>query len=156
MQITIEIARSPEQFDEGHRLFTEYANFLGVDLEFQGFSQEVMSLPSMYGPPSGCLLLAKLGSSYIGAVGLRQLEPEVAEMKRMYVSPKHHGNGVGKVLIEAFISQAKALGYNIIKLDTAESMSNALALYRKFGFVETTPYRYSPFPDAIFLELTVS
>lgn len=156
MQVSVEIANSPAQYEEGKRIFTEYAKFLGVNLEFQGFAQEMASLPLMYGPPAGCLLLVKKCSSYIGAVGLRELEPGIAEMKRMYVMPEHQGGGAGKALIEAFITHAKELGYRSIKLDSVESLGKALALYRKFGFVNTAPYRYNPFPDAVFMERPVS
>jgi len=156
MQISVEIAKSQTQYEEGKRLFNEYAKFLGVDLEFQGFAQEMASLPIMYGPPAGCLLLARKGGSYIGVVGLRELAPGIAEMKRMYVLPEHQGSGAGKAMIEAFIAQAKELGYRSIKLDSVESLGKALALYRKFGFVETDPYRYNPFPDSVFMERPVS
>ena len=156
MQVSIEIAESSEQYEAGKRIFTEYAKFLGVDLEFQGFAEEMASLSTMYGHPAGCLLLARREGQYIGAVGLRELEPGIAEMKRMFVFPEHHGSGAGMALIEAFIAKAKELGYLSIKLDSVRSLGKALALYRKFGFVETEPYRYNPFPDAVFMERPVS
>ncbi|MCC4270184.1 GNAT family N-acetyltransferase [Marinobacter nauticus] len=109
MSVNIEVAETTEQFDAGGRLIREYAEFLGLDLEFQGFSSELASLPTMYGPPSGALLLANLKDIYVGAVGLRKFEPGVAEMKRMYVVPDYHGMGVGKALTEAFFVQAKEM-----------------------------------------------
>jgi GNAT superfamily N-acetyltransferase len=124
-----------------------------LDLEFQGFSQEMETLPDMYGAPKGCLLLAKQGQHYIGAVGLREHEPGVAEMKRMFVLTEYQGVGAGYVLIEAFIAKAKELGYRSIKLDSIKPLAKALALYRKLGFIEIEPYRYNPHPEAIFMEL---
>lgn len=156
MQISVEMAEIPSQYAAGQHLFTEYAKFLGVDLEFQGFAEELTSLSVMYGPPAGCLLLAKRDDKYIGAVGLRELEPGVAEMKRMYVMPEHQGSGAGRALAEAFIAKAKLLGYRCIKLDSVRSLEKALALYRKLGFVEIAPYRYNPFPDPVFMERPVS
>ena len=77
MSINIEVAETTEQFDAGGRLIRAYAEFLGRDLEFQGFSSELASLPTMYGPPNGALLLAKLRDIHVGAVGLREFEPGV-------------------------------------------------------------------------------
>jgi GNAT superfamily N-acetyltransferase len=153
MQVSIEIAQSPAQYEQGRRLFTAYQKFLGLDLEFQGFAREMDSLPEMYGLPAGSLLLARKNGAYIGAVGLRKLKTGSAEMKRMYVVPEQQGGGVGRALMKAFIARARKLGYGSVKLDSLQSLEGALALYRKFGFVETAPYCYNPFPDAVFMEL---
>lgn len=156
LPFTLEHANTPEQYAAGGEIFTAYARFLGLDLEFQGFSQEMQSLHRMYGPPNGCLLLARRGEVYIGAVGLREFEPGVAEMKRMFVLPEHQGGGVGKALVEAFLAAGKALGYRAVKLDSVRSLDKALALYRQLGFVETAPYRFNPYPDAVFMERSLT
>jgi putative acetyltransferase len=157
MNISIEIAASPAQFEAGREIFTQYAGFLNLDLSFQGFTEEMASLSAVYGPPAGCLLLAQtVGGKCVGAVGLRKLETGVAEIKRMFVLPEYQGIGVGNALMEAFIPKAKELGYNSIKLDSIRSLDKALTLYRKFGFVEIESYRYNPFPDAVFMEWTDS
>ena len=156
MKIQIEFAESPEQYAIGQKLFSDYVDFLGLDLEFQGFSEEMAALGQMYGPPKGCLLLARKDDRYIGAVGLRELDPGVAEMKRMFVVPECQRSGAGRALMEAFLARARQLGYRLVRLDSLRSLDNALALYRKFGFVEIEPYRFNPFPDAVFMERCVS
>lgn len=156
MPLTIETATTPAQYAAGKAIFTAYAGFLGMDLEFQGFAKEMATLDVMYGPPTGCLLLAKLGDEYIGAVGLREHEPDVAEMKRMFVLTRQQGTGAGKALMDAFIDKAKELGYRSIKLDSIKSLDKALMLYRKYGFREIGPYRYNPHPEAVFMELELS
>lgn len=60
MQVGIELAARAEQYAAGKGLFRTYAELLGLDLEFQRFSAEQDGLREMYGPPRGCLLLAKL------------------------------------------------------------------------------------------------
>ena len=152
MSITIEPAQCPEQFEAGRQMFSAYAAFLGLDLEFQDFSSELASLATMYGSPRGALLLASLKGSPVGAVGLREFEPGVAEMKRMYVLPHHQGTGVGKALVEALLARADAMGYGLVRLDTIPELDRAIRLYRKFGFREIGPYRYNPHPNAVFME----
>lgn len=156
MAVTVEIAETPAEYEIGRFIFAEYAAFLGVDLEFQGFSEEMEALQSMYGPPTGSLLLARKGDLYIGAVGLRELEPGIAEMKRLFVLPEHQGSGAGVALMEVFMARAAQLGYRLVRLDSLRSLDKALALYRKFGFIEIDPYRFNPFPDAVFMERCVS
>lgn len=156
MSVNIEVAETTEQFDLGGRLIRAYVEFLGLDLEFQGFSSELASLPIMYGPPKGALLLASLEDVHVGAVGLREFEPGVAEMKRMYVLPNYHGMGVGKALTEAFLRQASEMGYGSVRLDSIRELDNALRLYQAFGFKEIEPYRFNPHPDAVFMEYKIS
>jgi GNAT superfamily N-acetyltransferase len=148
----VELASTQEQFSQGALLFRAYAQFLGVDLEFQGFSSELKNVAHMYGPPKGALLLAKHQGSYVGVVGLREFAPGVAEMKRMFVSEYCHGKGIGKMLMKSFLSEASRLGYQKIYLDTIPELQSALQLYRSFGFEEIGPYRFNPHPEAIFLE----
>lgn len=156
MRVSVEPATTHAEYEAGKEIFMAYAMFLGLDLEFQGFSKEMATLQEMYGAPKGCLLLAKRGQEYIGAVGLREHAPGVAEMKRMFVLPEHQGIGAGNLLVELFIAKAKELGYFSIKLDSIRVLGKAYALYRKFGFKETEPYRYNPHPEAIFMERSVS
>lgn len=156
MSVKIELAETPDQFDAAGRLFRAYAEFLGLDLEFQGFSDELNSLSTMYGPPKGAILLAEVQGNLVGAVGLRELETGVAEMKRMYVLEQHHGAGIGKALTQAFLTHAKNLGYRSVRLDSIRELETALKLYRDFGFHEIEPYRFNPHPDAVFMEYAIS
>lgn len=146
-------ASTIEQYRQARLLVEEYARFLGIDLEFQGFSRELTDLPGMYGPPKGAMLLVHDGGAFVGCVGLRPLLDGCGEMKRMYLRPAHQGKGLGRMLMEAFLIKARSLGYKTIRLDTIPALGRALGLYRKFGFVEIPPYRHNPAADAIFMEL---
>ena len=84
-------ATTPEDYAQVRHLFEAYQNFLGIDLSFQGFSAEIDSLSTIYGPPRGALLLAKIELYPVGCVGLRDLGDNIAEMKRMYVLPAFQG-----------------------------------------------------------------
>ena len=140
-------------FQEAQKLMYAYQQYLGIDLEFQGFTAEMQTLPQMYGPPKGVMFLVERKEAVIGCAGLRDFGKNIAEMKRMYVRPEHQGKGIGKALTQHLISSARKLGYNAIRLDSLPWMKTAIAMYRKFGFVEIPSYRYNPNKDTVYLEL---
>ena len=127
--------------DAVRRLFRAYAASLPFSLDFQGFHAEQAGLPAPYAPTGGCLLLARRGSNAMGVVGLKPLAPGIAEIKRLFVVPEARGLGLGKRLAEHAIAEARARGYERVRLDTHRpSMAAAIALYRSLGFVEIPPY----------------
>lgn len=137
-----------EDFAAAATLITEYVAALGIDLRFQNFDDEIRNLRKVYGPPTGCLLLANDGTRYAGCVALRRFDDTAGEMKRLYVRQAHRKSGVGRILVETMIRKARELGYKRIVLDTLPDMSAALSLYRSLGFQETEPYYENPLKDA--------
>jgi ribosomal protein S18 acetylase RimI-like enzyme len=135
------------------RLFAEYAASLEVDLAFQGFAEELAGLPGAYARPTGGLLLGFDGEEPAGCVAFRPLEPGISEMKRLYVRPSARGAGWGRRLAERVVSEARAAGYQRMRLDTLPSMPAALGLYVGMGFREIPAYRHNPVAGTRFLEL---
>lgn len=153
--VQITTAGSDDDLQQVRDLFIEYQRWLNVDLCFQGFEEELRSLPGSYAPPGGRLLLAKADGGVAGCVGLRSIDEEVCEMKRLYVRPPFRGTGLGRRLAEAVIAHAQQRGYRRMRLDTLPSMKKAIALYRRLGFVEIAPYRHNPVEGAMFMELVL-
>ena len=146
-------AHFPEQAEIVRKLFCAYVESFGVDIEYQGFSSELGSLPGEYSPPDGALLLAEEEGEYVGCVALRRLEDDICEMKRLFVAPAGRGKGLGLKLAEAIIVRACELGYEKMRLDTLETMTEARQLYKTLGFIPIEPYCYNPLPGAEFYEL---
>lgn len=146
-------ATNAEQFEQARRLFREYADSLDVDLCFQHFDEELANLKTIYSPLDGFLLLAFYEKEIAGCVGVRKLEANVCEMKRLFVKPQFQGFGIGKNLVAAIIEKARELDYERMRLDTLPVMQKAQKLYASLGFKQITAYRFNPDPNTVFMEL---
>lgn len=151
--VRIVMARGKRHFAHGARLFAAYAEGLDFDLGFQGFADEMESIERMYGPPGGCLILARGQERFVGCVGVRPFAGDICEMKRLFVIPGQRGRAVGRKLAEAAVARARELGYARMRLDTVASMAAANALYGSLGFRAIPAYRHNPLDGALFYEL---
>jgi putative acetyltransferase len=152
--LTFAQAESPPQIAQARELFLEYAQSLGFSLCFQSFDRELAELPGDYAPPFGCLLLAEFDAQLAGCVALHRLDDAICEMKRLYLRLQFRGQGLGRLLAEKIIAEARQIGYERMRLDTVEPvMKDAVAMYRRFGFKDIAPYRPNPNPGVLYLEL---
>jgi putative acetyltransferase len=146
---------TPELLADTRAIFREYAASLDVDLCFQGFETELASLPGDYAQPAGQLLLALVDDDVAGCGGLRPLHdadyPNACEMKRLYVRPAFRRFGLGRLLTQRLLDDARRAGYSNMLLDTLDDMESARELYATLGFEEVPPYYYNPIPGAHYL-----
>jgi putative acetyltransferase len=154
--ITVERIETPEQAATARELFVEYAEAIGVDLEYQGFAAELAGLPSPYVAPHGALLIARIDGQVAGCVALRRLDASIAEMKRLYARPQFRGYGLGERLVGEVIAAARNAGYTALRLDTLATMQSAQKLYAKLGFVEIPAYNNTHIPGTRFYQLDLT
>jgi carbonic anhydrase len=150
-------AKDVAELEQVRQFFRNYAAWLGVDLCFQNFDEEMATLPGRYAAPEGRLYYATVSENGekrgAGCVGIRQLSDGVCELKRLYVDPEFRGLGVGRDLALAAIRDARRIGYRKILLDTLPAMRIAVKLYRELGFTEAPAYYQTPVEGTQFLAL---
>ena len=146
--------------DEVRMMFAEYTQMLvrgepsfRAYLDLQHYDEEIGRLKEKYGPPAGRLYLAFCNREPAGCIGLRRLDAERCEMKRLYVRPRFRGQGLGGMLAQKIIWDAKEIGYQYMLLDTLPFLQGALKLYKSCGFCETERYNDSPVDSSIFMKL---
>jgi putative acetyltransferase len=144
---------TPAELALVRELFREYAESHGLNLCFQKFDEELLTLPGRYAQPQGRLYLAFDGPDAAACGALRMFNDHTAEMKRLYVRPQFRKRGYGRVLSEKLISDARTIGYRAMYLDTLATMSAARSLYAALGFVEIDPYYDNPLPGVCYLKL---
>lgn len=148
-------AHTDAHVDLVREIFSEYQRWLGFDLCFQHFDEELANLPGDYAPPSGRLYLAEEDGQIAGCIALREFSPGVCEMKRLYVRDSFRGRGLGRTLATTVIDDARRIGYKRMMLDTLPSMTTAIRMYESFGFVDVASYRENPIEGARFMELVL-
>lgn len=135
-------------------LFREYEAWLGMDLCFQGFEEELRNLPGKYAKPDGRLFIASVDGNPAGCIAMRKLEKGICEMKRLYFRREFRGQGLGNLLIENLIEEARMAGYQKMRLDThPPKMGKAVSLYESHGFRAISLYYENPHEDVLFMEL---
>jgi putative acetyltransferase len=158
-EIAIVPARSATELADIRALFVEYQRDLGIDLCFQGFQEELDTLPSAYSEPGGGLFLATVDGVAAGCCAFRPLvasdHPNACEMKRLFVRAAFRGFGLGRLLVDATVTHARLAGYSNMLLDTLSDMEAARALYQEVGFVEVAPYYHNPLPGAHYLKVAL-
>jgi DNA-binding MarR family transcriptional regulator/GNAT superfamily N-acetyltransferase len=124
--------------------------FAELDRRFDiGFDPAESLLPSIDGltPPTGLLLVASLRSEPVGCGALLLHGAQPAEIKRMWVSPKTRGLGVGRRILTELELRARDSGATVVRLETNKALVEAIALYRSAGYEEVPAFNDEIYGD---------
>ncbi len=152
-EIRITEAVWPEDRAPIARLMREYVEALEADISFQDFESEHAGLPGKYGRPEGVVLIGWTADEAVGIVAYRPFERRICEMKRLYVLPRFRGTGLGRLLVEELVRDARSHGYRRMVLDTLPSMRPAQAVYSAMGFRPIPAYYDNPLPGVAYMAL---
>ena len=96
------------------------------------------------------------GDQLLGCVALKQLDARHGELKSMRTDAAARGRGLGRLLLQHVVAEARARGYSRLSLETGteDFFRPARALYRSHGFIETGPFgTYTLDPNSVYLTL---
>src|SRR5689334_20301279 len=147
--VVVDQAKTSTQISAVQELMREYLlwvfnTYSGADAAptFHEWEAEVNSLPGIYAPPMGRLLVATVDDQSAGCVALKQKDDQVGELKRMFVRPSFRGQRIGWHLGQKLLEEARAIGYKKIYLDSHHTMTHAHKIYEEIGF------KYISAPDS--------
>jgi GNAT superfamily N-acetyltransferase len=148
-------AATASDYDAFARLIRQYVEwcrdryqddawFIDQVLSQQSWERELENLSVSYGPPNGRTFLARHEGQICGCGAYRRRSSAVCEMKRLFVLDQFHGKGYGRKLCEEIIRSARNDRFKIMRLDTANLMTEAITMYQSFGFRDGAPYNVYP------------
>ena len=146
------IPNSVDQINDAIELFQEYANTLNISLSFQNFDEELKIINSMYGSPTGCLLLVYDNELPVACAAYRKIGEDICELKRMYIKPDYRRKGIGQEIVNILCTRSKLNGYRIMRLDTLDIMTPAIKLYSNNGFYKIEAYYHNPNEGVVYME----
>ncbi|MBP3814079.1 MAG: GNAT family N-acetyltransferase [Butyrivibrio sp.] len=116
-------------------IFKEYSQIKGAESCFVSFDKELADLDGYY--KGGALLLGSEDSTPVGSIGIRKIDDDTCEAKRLFIKPEFRGKGYARVMLNAMLDMAKELGFKEVTFTTKpEVMKVGYELYKSMGFEE--------------------
>ncbi len=143
---TVSFAIEDPTTDDARWCIEQY--FAELDARFDAGFDPARSIPAdahELVPPSGALIVARLDGKPIGCGALKFHGDAPAELKRMWVAPRARGLGVGRRLLQELERHARDAGVTIVRLETNHALTEAIALYRRSGYVEVERFNEEPY-----------
>ena len=163
--VSISQVSAPKEIRDVQDLLREYTTWVftltaesNQAPTFQGLEEELATLPGIYAPPTGSLLLATLNSQSAGCIALKRHDATTGELKRLYIRHTFRGRKIGRQLVNAVIETAREMGYQRLILDSHISMKSAHAIYEAAGFRKVeTPIDFPEDlkPIVVFMEMNL-
>jgi len=134
--------------EAARRLITEYLEWIassaaanyGLSFDIDAMVKSDLDDREKFYPPSGRFYVLRHADAYVGVGCLKRIAPTICEVQRMYVQPHLRGIGAGRLLVERLLADARAIGYQVVRLESLKFLAAAHSLYKSVGFVEITPY----------------
>jgi len=152
--MNIERATSRPDFEEARQLIALMAAWditesrtlgigdKGVLDAYYGDTPDMMI--ARFSAPGAGLLVCRIDGAAVGCGAFSAAGDGAAELHKMFVKPGHRGKGIGKALLTAILAEMKQCGYASARLETVQFMTEAIGLYRAFGFVAAEPFHDRP------------
>jgi putative acetyltransferase len=122
----------------------------GLSPDPEGTDKDLESIEHYYHNNHGYFGVVESEGKIVASVGICKIDDHTCELRKMYALPSQRGKGLGKLLMEFSINKAKQLGYKRIVLETATPLTEAISLYKKYGFEEYAPNHMSSRCDQAF------
>lgn len=155
----VEIRDEPPDGPAARALFAEYMRFVDERIGLPAGTvvpEHIFGSDDAFGGDGGAWLVAfDAGGAPLACGGLRALEPGVGEIKRMFVSARARGTGLGRRLLRELERRAAHAEMTRVRLLTTEMLTEARALYVAEGYHETGRVQAPGIPVEIWLEKTL-
>jgi GNAT superfamily N-acetyltransferase len=138
---SVEFVEVPPDAADAQQCLAKYYAEIAARFE-GGFDAGKSSAPTLeaFAPPRGTFLVMRLDGEAIGCGGFKEDASGIAYLKRMWIAPEARGLGLGKRLLAVLEERARSLGYAKLRLETEQSLTEALQLYRSSGYAEVPPF----------------
>lgn len=147
-------ARTPSDYEIFRGLLLEYAERDLDDPKNSTIWSDMAQLPGRYQPPSGGVLLARIGDELAGCGAFtRTASSHIAEIKRVYVRKDFRRQGLARTLTQTLVSQVRQSGYALAAISTWPHNVQAVALYQQLGFAPIAPFKAHTHATLVFLGL---
>ncbi|MGB0721643.1 MAG: GNAT family N-acetyltransferase [Gammaproteobacteria bacterium] len=114
-----------------------------LPMKLQSTDRDVQDIKAHYDDRGGLFRILEDKGRVVGSYGLFPLENGDCELRKMYLLPEYKGRGLGKRLLEEALERAPALGFKRVELESNSCLTEAMTLYRRYGFTPYTPDHYS-------------
>ena len=139
------------EFQVFRTLLDEMAAWDAIETRARGFDAEALlrlcysdsaeDLQAEFTGPGAAMYLGRLADAVVGCAGFNAMEPGVAEVAKVFLRPGHRGLGLGASLVGHVMTEMRQSGYLRARIETAEFMTSAIAIYRQSGFEPCPPFR---------------
>ncbi len=129
--------------DRAVEAMTEYFAEIGRRFGFEPGDAWTEDAEAMR-PPYGFFVVAVSDGAPVACGGVQRLPDGAAEIKRMWVHGEWRGAGLGARLLRHLEQLARARGYQLVRLDTNDTLHEAIAMYERAGYRSIERYNDNP------------